>query len=68
MDYSEVLSDLVKYYTKKEIIYVIVEQMTNQIDRIKKFEDFKNMEKLIKCWYYKVMVNKPYYTKEEVKK
>ena len=41
MDYSEVLSDLVKYYTKKEIIYVIVEQMTNQIDRIKKFEDFK---------------------------
>lgn len=42
--------------------------MTNQIDRIKKFEDFKNMEKLIKCWYYKVMVNKLYYTKEEVKK
>lgn len=68
MDHSEVLSNLVQYYTKKDVISVIVEQMTNQIDRINKLEELKNMEKLIRYWYYNIIVNNPYYTPEEVKK
>lgn len=68
MDHSEVLSNLVQHYTDKDVISVIVEQMTNQMDRIKKLEELKNMEKLIKYWYYNIIVNRPYYTPEEVKK
>ena len=72
IDYSDVLEKLVKYYTNKEVIDVVVEEISKQIIEIK--EKLKNnielnpMEKINASWYYNVMANKPYYTPDEVKK
>lgn len=72
IDHSEVLAELVTYYTDKDVIDVVVEQITAQMDTLAEkkqaLEDFKAMEKINFSWYHNVMVNKPYYTPEEVKR
>lgn len=71
LDYSEVLSELVKYYTNKELIDVIIDQIINQMTsipkKIKKLQELKEMEKVMINWYKKIMAEKPYYSPEEIK-
>lgn len=72
LDYSAVLSELIRYYTNKETIEVIVEHISRLIVPIKKKLSEKmeltNMESIIASWYFHTMSNRPYYTPEEVKK
>ena len=72
LDYSEVLEELVKYYTNKSIIDIIVDEIASQMIIInKKIKDniqLGPMEQINAYWYYKIMGNKLYYTPEEVKK
>lgn len=70
--YSEVLEKLVKYYTNKEIIDVLVDEISKKIveinKKIKNRIKLNSMEKMIADWYYKIMANSPYFYPDEVKK
>lgn len=72
LDYSEVLEQLIKYYTSEEMIDIIVDEISKQMIEIKK--KIKNniplnsMEKINANWYYNIMANKAYYTPDEYKK
>lgn len=72
LDYSDVLDKLIKYYTNKEMIDIIVEEISKQIIESKKKCQKKislsMMEKENINWYYNIMGNKEYYTPSEVKK
>lgn len=72
LDYSELLEELVKHYTNKHIIDIIVEEISRKMIVIKqKIENnvrLSPIEVINADWYYKVMANKPYYTPDEVKK
>ncbi len=72
LNYSEVLEKLVKHYTNKNIIDIIVDEIARQMvvinKKIKANVKLSPMEQTNAYWYYKIMGNKPYYTPEEVKK
>lgn len=71
LEYSNVLEDLIKFYTDKNMIDVIVSQISKKIVEIKKKINndipLSEMEKINIQWYYQVMANKPYYEPDEVK-
>lgn len=72
LNYSEVLERLVKYYTNKEFIDFLVDEMSRKIVEIKKKMNNKiklsSMETMIAGWYYNIMANRPYFYPDEVKK
>lgn len=72
LNYSEVLERLVKYYTNKDIIDIIVDETAKKILAIKKKKKanikLNPMELQNAYWYFAIMNNKPYYTPDEVKK
>lgn len=72
LEYSEVLESLIKFYTNKNMIDVIASQISEKIVEIKKKENnnipLSEMEKLNILWYYGIIVNRPYYGPDEVKK
>lgn len=72
LDYSEVLEKLIKYYTNKDIIDIIVDEIAKQMivikQKIKDNVELSHMEITNASWYYNIMGNKPYCTPDEVKK
>lgn len=72
LDYNEVLEKLVKYYKNKDIIDIIVEEISRKMiiikRKIKNNVKLSAMEQANLYWYCEVMVNKSYYTPNEVKK
>lgn len=72
LNYSDVLSKLVKYYTNKEVKDVIIEQITEKIAEINKKLDnsieLTEMEKVNIYWYREILCGKPYYSQKEVQK
>ena len=72
LDYSEILSKLIKHYAGKNLIDVFTEQMAIKIkninDKKKQKKELTPLEELIFYWYYEVINNKQYYSPEEVKK
>ena len=71
LNYSEVLEKLVKYYTSKDMIDIVVDEISKMMIEIKNKKEnnieLNPMELTNASWYYKIMVNRPYYTPEEVK-
>ncbi len=71
LDYDDVLSKLIKYYTNMGIQDIICEQINNKISTIKTKIEAKevltSMEQFV-VNEYKIMVNKSYYSPDEVKK
>ena len=71
-NYSIVLEKLIHFYTDKNMIDLIVEDISKQLMQIKDKKnnniELSSMEKLNVYWYYQIMANRPYYTPEEVKR
>ncbi len=71
LEYSNVLESLIKLYTNKDMIDVVVSQISEKIVSIKKKINnnipLSEIEKLNMQWYYQIMANKPYYEPDEVK-
>lgn len=72
INYNDVLSKLVTYYTNKKAIDIISEEITKFMNTIRQNKpDFNNLNEMQKTnisWYYNIMADKPYYTPEEVKR
>lgn len=71
LEHSELLTQLVKFYTHKDIPDIISKQLYDRLDtiskKIKLSIELTETEKSIIVWYKQIMCNKPYYTPEEVK-
>lgn len=72
LDHSEVLCELIKYYTGKDLVDVFIEQIAIKIKNIeakrKEKKELTGLEEIVFHWYYEMIVNKKYYSPEEVKK
>lgn len=82
LDYDNVLAQLVRYYTHKDVIDVVVEEITAQMRIIKEktaqmniveekrqaLQSLSPMERANLYWYHGIMADKPYYTPKEVKR
>lgn len=71
LQHCEVLSELVKYYTNREVVDVLVEQigsrMKNINEKLGALEELKAIEVTIASWYKNIINRKPYFAPEEVK-
>lgn len=71
-DYNETLVQLIKYYTNEDFIKTIIKQLDTRInsiqEKIEKLKQLKEMEKALINWYETIIVDKPFYTIEEIKK
>ena len=71
LEYNDVLSQLVKYYTNQDVVDVIATQAAKRIklikDKKKLGQELTSTESAIEVWYYTIMANKPYYSINEVK-
>lgn len=72
LNYSQVLEELVYYYTNKDVITVVLEQLEEKMQIIEekhgRNEELKEMECQILEWRKKIMLEKPYYNLEETQK
>lgn len=72
LNYSNVLEELILYYTNKDVITVLLEQIEEKMNIIKEKQnsglDLKDMETQLLVWRNKIMDNKPYYNLEETQK
>lgn len=68
--YSDVLSQLIKYYTHNELIDELIKEIEIVMDiirpKLNNKEQLSTMEKQNAFWYYNILANKPYYSPEEV--
>lgn len=72
LEYSKILEELVKFYTNREVLEIIMEEIESRVDNIRRkilsYQDISEIEKLILTWYYEIIVNKTYYKPEEAQK
>lgn len=72
LEYSKILEELVKFYTNREVLEIIMDEIESRVDNIRRkilsYQKISEIEKLILTWYYEIIVNKTYYKPEEAQK
>lgn len=66
--YNDVLKELVKFYTNKNVEEIMDEQVAQLLVKEESMQPFTDMEQKYLDWYYNVMENNEYYSPDEALK